>query len=152
MNDLDSLRHVPRPFDTDSNLTNQLAYDSASNRTINPSSDTDSNYTIHPPYPLHTHSSEHPLAGEAVAGGLEGVAPTTSHVTDLPHASEDPPPYSPPDPKMAYLIYPPAMAAYSGQPVIGCQPSSNSPGFYQPQFMPSSSYPPYALVSLCKPQ
>ncbi|XP_063050645.1 uncharacterized protein LOC134445517 [Engraulis encrasicolus] len=146
MTDLDSLRHMARPFDTDSTLTNQMAYDSASNRTINPStSDTDSNYTIHPPYPLHAH---HPLIGvDGGVGGSEGGAvPTTSHATDSAHGSEDPPPYSPPDPKMAYLIYPPGMPPhYSGQPVIACQPSPNSPGFYQPQFMPSPNYNPYAI-------
>lgn len=144
----DSENH--RPYDTDSNLTNQLAYDSASNRTINPSSDTDSNQTIHPPYALHTHThlSDRRLEGDCIAGGLaEGDAPTTSHAPDHPNASEDPPPYSPPDPKLAYLIYPPPLPHYSGQPVIACQPPPNSPGFYQPQFMPSASYPPFAIVS-----
>ncbi|XP_041956556.1 proline rich transmembrane protein 1B [Alosa sapidissima] len=149
LTDADSLHHVHRPYDTESNLTNQLTYDSASNQTINPSSDTDSNQTIHPPYPppypphTHTHLPDRRLVDDCVAGGAQGDAPTTIHAPDLPHASEDPPPYSPPDPKLTYLIYPPPH--YSGQAVMACQPTPNSPGFFQPQFMPSASYPPYAI-------
>ena len=147
MNDADSLRTIHRPYDTDSNLTNQLAYDSASNQTINPSSDTDSNQTIHPPYPPHTHLPDRRVLGECVVAGSEGDAPTTSHEAGLQDASEDPPPYSPPDPKLAYLFYPPTLPHYSGQPVMACQPPPTPPGFYQPQFMPSPTYPPYAIVS-----
>lgn len=60
--------------------------------------------------------------------------------------SEEPPPYSPPDPKMAYMIYPPQPPHYPGPPVIACQPGPNQPAFYQAQFMPSPSYPPYTIV------
>uniref|UniRef100_A0A3P8XA02 Proline rich transmembrane protein 1B n=2 Tax=Esox lucius TaxID=8010 RepID=A0A3P8XA02_ESOLU len=59
--------------------------------------------------------------------------------------TDEPPPYSPPDPKMTYLNYPPQPPHCPGQPVIACQPGPNQPGFFQAQFMPSPSYPPYTI-------
>uniref|UniRef100_A0AAY4DV65 Uncharacterized protein n=2 Tax=Denticeps clupeoides TaxID=299321 RepID=A0AAY4DV65_9TELE len=132
LNDTDSIQTAHQAYDTDSNQTAHLTYDTASNQTINPSSDTDSNHTIHP----------------GRGGGpcqADDDTPTTSGSGDQPHASDDPPPYSPPDPKMTYFMYPPQPPHYSGQSVIACQPPPTPSGFYQPQFMPSPSYSPYAI-------
>nr|XP_023696428.1 proline-rich transmembrane protein 1-like [Paramormyrops kingsleyae] len=47
---------------------------------------------------------------------------------------EDPPPYSPPYPKTDCFFFPTPCPHYPEQPV-----------FYQPQFTPSASYPPYSI-------
>ncbi|XP_059358867.1 proline rich transmembrane protein 1B-like [Carassius carassius] len=105
--------------DTDSIQTSHHAYDTDSNRTLNPAFDTDSTHTLHPPYTS-------PAGGDA----------STSSVP------ANPPPYSPPDPKTVYVMYP----QYPNQPVIACQPGANLPGaFYQPSFLPSSTYPSYTI-------
>ncbi|RXN31480.1 proline-rich transmembrane 1-like protein [Labeo rohita] len=107
--------------DTDSIQTAHHAYDTDSNRTLNPAFDTDSTHTLHPPY----------------TGPAGGDGPTNS-------VPPNPPPYSPPDPKTAYLMYPSALPHYPNQPVIACQPGAN-PAFYQPSFLPPSTYPSYTI-------
>ncbi|XP_036381935.1 proline rich transmembrane protein 1B [Megalops cyprinoides] len=94
-------------------------------------------------------SSAAPPTGQSPAEIVMGVAgmgvPSDPPHGGASHLTDDPPPYTPPDPKMAYLIYPPPSPHYSGQPVIACQPGPNQPAFYQPQFMPSPAYPPYTI-------
>ncbi|XP_043103923.1 proline rich transmembrane protein 1B [Puntigrus tetrazona] len=103
--------------DTDSIQTSHHAYDTDSNRTLNPAFDTDSTHTLHPAYPG-------PAGGDGPAAGVPA----------------NPPPYSPPDPKTSYLMYP----QYPNQPVIACQPGAN-PAFYQPSFLPPNTYPSYTI-------
>ncbi|XP_016424574.1 proline-rich transmembrane protein 1-like [Sinocyclocheilus rhinocerous] len=101
--------------DTDSIQTAHHAYDTDSNRTLNPGFDSDSTHTLHPQY----------------TGPAGGTGPTSS-------VPPNPPPYSPPDPKTACLMYP----QYPNQPVIACQPGAN-PAFYQPSFLPPPTYTIY---------
>ena len=65
---------------------------------------------------------------------------------DVTIPSEEPPPYSPPDPKMAYLFYPSQPPHHPGPAVIACQPGPNQPAFYHSQFNPLPNYPPYTIV------
>ena len=65
---------------------------------------------------------------------------------DVSIPSEEPPPYSPPDPKMAYLFYPSQPPHHPGPAVIACQPGPNQPAFYQSQFNHLPNYPPYTIV------
>ncbi|XP_046903988.1 proline rich transmembrane protein 1B [Hypomesus transpacificus] len=64
---------------------------------------------------------------------------------DVTIPSEEPPPYSPPDPKMAYLFYPSQPPHHPGPAVIACQPGPNQPAFYHSQFNPLPNYPPYTI-------
>ncbi|XDV49614.1 hypothetical protein PO909_018827, partial [Leuciscus waleckii] len=106
--------------DTDSIQTGHPAYETDSNRTLNPAFDTDSTHTLHPVYTL-------PPGG------------------DGPTSSISPPPYTPPDPKTAYLMFPSPVTHYPNQPVITCQPGANPPAFYQPSFLPPATYPSYTI-------
>ncbi|XP_035377709.1 proline rich transmembrane protein 1B isoform X1 [Electrophorus electricus] len=122
--DDDGDQTAPRPFDTDSAQTAQLTCDTESNRTLNPAYDADSTRALHSTCDLEQTAPE---GGDgALAGG---------HAESL---SEDPPPYSLPDPKFAYLIYPPPLPHYANQPVVACQPAAGPPAFNQPSFMPTS--------------
>ncbi|XP_009301986.1 proline rich transmembrane protein 1B isoform X2 [Danio rerio] len=114
--------------DTDSIQTAHLAYETDSNRTINPAFDTDSTHTLHQPYTAHMEGVPGPAGGDGPAGSI----------------SLNPPPYSPPDPKTAYLMFPAPLQHYSNQPVIACQPA-NPPAFYPPSFLPPSTYPSYTI-------
>ncbi|KAJ8263329.1 hypothetical protein COCON_G00157860 [Conger conger] len=69
----------------------------------------------------------------------------------VPSPTEDPPPYSAIDPKMAHLIYPPASPHYPRQLPITYQPGPDHPAFYQPQFMPSPSHTPYTIYMTSHP-
>ncbi|XP_051950856.1 proline rich transmembrane protein 1B [Xyrauchen texanus] len=134
--DGDSIQTAHPAYDTDSNQTANLAYETDSNRTLNPAFDTDSTHTLHPAYTLER------MNMEGVPGPTGGDGPTTSLSLN---PSMDPPPYSPPDPKTAYLMYPSPMPHYANQPVIACQPGANQPAFYQPTFLPPSTYPSYTI-------
>ncbi|XP_076857391.1 proline rich transmembrane protein 1B [Brachyhypopomus gauderio] len=134
--DGDSVQTAGRAYDTDSTQTAHLTCDTDSNRTFDTACDTDSTRALHSAY-----DPERPArAGETGAGGVHD--PGTTHTEEL---SEEPPPYSPPDPKLAYLIYPPPLPHYANQPVIACQPAAVTPAFYQPPFVPTSTYPSYAI-------
>lgn len=124
--DGDSIQTANAAYDTDSNQTTHLAYETDSNRTLNPAFDTDS--ALHPPFTLER---------------TGGEGPSTSFP---PNPSMDPPPYSPPDPKTAYLMYPSPLPHYPNQPVITCQPGANPPAFYQTPFPSPSTYPSYTIV------
>ncbi|XP_036434760.1 proline rich transmembrane protein 1B isoform X1 [Colossoma macropomum] len=134
--DGDSIQTAHPAYDTDSTQTAHLTYDTDSNRTLNPAYDTDSTRALHPAYVLDQMTAEG-------AAGPTGAEATGSG--NMVNPSEDPPPYSPPDPKLAYLIYPPPLPHYPNQPVIACQPGANTPAFYQPSFLPPSTYPSYAI-------
>ncbi|XP_029618367.1 proline rich transmembrane protein 1B [Salmo trutta] len=143
-------------------------------QTTHLSSNSDNVHTVCPPVPktdstfaacrpLRAHSDsdgrltrEELLSQTDLAGGTPSTVcqPQISSVQPDMTAStpsEEPPPYSPPDPKMAYIIYPPQPPHYPGPPVIACQPGPNQPAFYQAQFMPSPSYPPYTIYMSSPP-
>ncbi|CAM4719304.1 unnamed protein product [Leuciscus chuanchicus] len=128
--DGDSIQTGPPAYDTDSNQTAHLAYETDSNRTLNPAFDTDSTHTLHPVYTLDR-------------GTMEGVPGPPGG--DGPTSSISPPPYTPPDPKTAYLMFPSPVTHYPNQPVITCQPGANPPAFYQPSFLPPATYPSYTI-------
>ncbi|XP_039543350.1 proline rich transmembrane protein 1B [Pimephales promelas] len=130
--DGDSIQTGHPAYDTDSNQTAHLAYETDSNRTLNPAFDTDSTHTLHPVYTLDRGTME------GVPGPPRGDGPTSS----IPLT---PPPYTPPDPKTAYLVFPSQMSHYPNQPVITCQPGANPPAFYQPPFLPPATYPSYTI-------
>ncbi|KAK7145497.1 hypothetical protein R3I93_013279 [Phoxinus phoxinus] len=130
--DGDSIQTGHPAYDTDSNLTAHLAYETDSNRTLNPAFDTDSTHTLPPAYTLDRGTME------GVPGPPGGDGPTAS-------ISLTPPPYTPPDPKTAYLMYPSPVTHYPNQPVITCQPGANPPAFYQPSFLPAATYPSYTI-------
>ncbi|XP_022526282.2 uncharacterized protein LOC111192675 [Astyanax mexicanus] len=136
--DGDSIHTAHPAYDTDSTQTAHLTCDTDSNRTLNPAYDTDSTRALHPAYGLEHLSAE----GGTGPAGAEGTTCTTSNAVN---PSEEPPPYTPPDPKLAYLIYPPPLPHYPNHPVIACQPGANPPAFYQPSFLPPSTYPSYAI-------
>ncbi|XP_059379366.1 proline rich transmembrane protein 1B-like [Carassius carassius] len=50
----------------------------------------------------------------------------------------NPPPYSPRDPKTACFMYPSPLPHYPNQPGV-------NPAFYQPSFLPNSTYPSYTI-------
>ncbi|XP_073672304.1 proline rich transmembrane protein 1B [Paramisgurnus dabryanus] len=125
--DGDSIQTSNAAYDTDSNPTTHLAYETDSNRTLNPAFDTD---------------SAHTLERMGVLGPPGGEGPSTSLP---PNPSMDPPPYSPADPKTAYLMYPSPPPHYPNQPVITCQPGAIPPAIYQPSFPPPSTYPSYTI-------
>uniref|UniRef100_A0A8D0HE06 Proline rich transmembrane protein 1B n=1 Tax=Sphenodon punctatus TaxID=8508 RepID=A0A8D0HE06_SPHPU len=54
---------------------------------------------------------------------------------------EDPPPYSPPDPKTAHLLYSPFQAGFSGQVPIVYQPAPSRQTLYPQQNLASGSFP-----------
>lgn len=112
------------------------AYDSVSILTAGPANDTDSIQTSHHTYDTDSNRTLNP-ALDTDTGPAGGTGPTSS----VPH---NPPPYSPPDPKTACLMYPPPLPHYPNQPVIACQPGAN-PAFYQPSFLPPSTYPSYTI-------
>ncbi|KAF1426580.1 Proline rich transmembrane protein 1B, partial [Spheniscus magellanicus] len=60
---------------------------------------------------------------------------------------EDPPPYSPPDPKSVHLLYPPFPASFSQQVPVVYQPG---PGPFPPQGVPPAPLP-YAAVCILRP-
>ncbi|TRY60573.1 hypothetical protein DNTS_026983 [Danionella cerebrum] len=62
--------------------------------------------------------------------------------------SLQPPPYSPPDPKTAFLVFPPQ---FPSQPVISCQPGPSAPAFYPPGFLPPNTYPSYTIYMNAPP-
>ncbi|KAM4696050.1 proline rich transmembrane protein 1B [Rhinophrynus dorsalis] len=53
----------------------------------------------------------------------------------------DPPPYSPPDPKIAHLLYPGYHANYSGQMPVLYQPGPRVQNVFPHQNLPPGSYP-----------
>ncbi|XP_066499387.1 proline rich transmembrane protein 1B [Hoplias malabaricus] len=134
--DGDSIQTSHPANDTDSTYTAHLTYDTESNQTLNPAYDSDSTRALHPTYILDYMAAEGPAVSP-------GAGATSSGTATNPH--DDPPPYSPPDPKLAYLIYAPPLPHYPTQQVIACQPGANPPAFYQPSFLPSSTYPSYAI-------
>ncbi|KAJ8388759.1 hypothetical protein AAFF_G00129920 [Aldrovandia affinis] len=107
----------------------------------------------HTPHSAHAPEGNGMCPGEVAVGMAGDRSLTANQLQDppappqrsVPDLTEDPPPYTPPDPKMAYLIHPPPSPHYLGQPVIAYQPGPDQPPFYQPQFMPSPSYPPYTI-------
>ncbi|XP_057212465.1 proline-rich transmembrane protein 1 [Triplophysa rosa] len=123
--DGDSIQTANAAYDTDSNQTTHLAYETDSNRTLNPAFDTDC--ALHPAFTLER---------------MGGEGPSTSFP---PNPSMDPPPYSPPDPKTAYLVYPTPLPHNPNQPVITCQPGANPSAFYQTPFPSPSTYPSYTI-------
>ncbi|XP_017558220.1 proline rich transmembrane protein 1B [Pygocentrus nattereri] len=134
--DGDSIQTAHPAYDTDSTQTAHLTYDTDSNQTLNPAYDTDSTRALHPAYVLDQ------MTADDASGQTAAEATGSGNIVN---PSEDPPPYSPPDPKLAYLIYPPPLPHYPNQPVIACQPGANTPAFYQPSFLPPSTYPSYAI-------
>ncbi|XP_062854800.1 proline rich transmembrane protein 1B [Trichomycterus rosablanca] len=129
MTDGDSIQTANPANDSDSARTGHLTCDTDSNHTLNPVCDTDSTRGLHPAYDIEQTAPD-------------GEASTANHVANLP---EEPPPYSPPDPKLAYLVYPPSLSQYSNQSVLACQLDASSPAFYQPSFLPTSTYPSYTI-------
>ncbi|XP_015271261.1 PREDICTED: RNA-binding protein 33, partial [Gekko japonicus] len=94
-------------------------------------------------------STESPAASPGLMGPLAPPKPTLqaeSHPTLLtgitnPGFMEDPPPYSPPDPKTVHLIYPAFQGNVSGPGPIFLQPTALQPALNpQPHFLPGS-YP-----------
>ncbi|XP_069039444.1 proline rich transmembrane protein 1B [Lepisosteus oculatus] len=71
-----------------------------------------------------------------VAPSCEQEPPGTS-----PPLTGEPPPYSPPDPKMAYLLYPPLQPQFPGLTPIIHQPGPREPGLYQQPLSPTGNYP-----------
>ncbi|XP_048850550.1 proline rich transmembrane protein 1B [Brienomyrus brachyistius] len=57
---------------------------------------------------------------------------------------EDPPPYSPPDPKTDCFFFPTPCPHYPEQQIV-YPTGAHHPVFFQPRFMPSTSYPPYSI-------
>ncbi|XP_069842042.1 proline rich transmembrane protein 1B [Dendropsophus ebraccatus] len=53
----------------------------------------------------------------------------------------DPPPYSPPDPKIAHLLYPNYPANFSGNMPVYYQSGATMPSVYTPPNLPPGSYP-----------
>ncbi|KAG2470152.1 proline rich transmembrane protein 1B [Polypterus senegalus] len=70
----------------------------------------------------------------------QDIPPDNCGVTN-PGFTAEPPPYSPPDPKMCSLLYPPFPPPYPGHVPLVCQPGSTDQLFYQQQLSPSAVYP-----------
>ncbi|XP_067270610.1 proline rich transmembrane protein 1B isoform X2 [Pseudorasbora parva] len=132
LTDGDSIQTAHPAYDTDSNQTAHLAYETDSNRTLNPAFDTDSTHTLHPMYTLER-------------GTMEGLPGPPGGDGPISSISMNPPPYSLSDPKTAYFKSPSPLMNYPNQPVIACQPGVNPPAFYQPSFLPPSTYPSYTI-------
>ncbi|KAJ7994053.1 hypothetical protein DPEC_G00261950 [Dallia pectoralis] len=93
-------------------------------------------------------TSKEPPGQTEQEGGTSGQPQSTSVRPDAStfNPTDEPPPYSSPEPKMPYNINPPQPSYYPGAPVITCQPGPNQPGFFQAQFIPSvGGYPPYTI-------
>ncbi|KAM6110224.1 proline rich transmembrane protein 1B [Pterocles gutturalis] len=102
-----------------------------------------------------------PTAGGAEPGGVPGAAgglPSSCTRCDPPTSrgdrptvvaavtntafEEDPPPYSPPDPKSLHLLYPPFPASFSQHVPVAYQPGPGpGPGSLPPQHTPPAPLP-----------
>ncbi|XP_041098735.1 proline rich transmembrane protein 1B [Polyodon spathula] len=77
----------------------------------------------------------------AAESGQQNHSTTGVHGTHNPGFVDEPPPYTPPDPKTVHLLYPPFQPQFSGQGPVVCQPGPTETIFYQQQFIPSANYP-----------
>ncbi|XP_064210361.1 proline rich transmembrane protein 1B isoform X2 [Anguilla rostrata] len=128
-----------------------------------PEGQEDRDLAVHPadhvPHPAHTPGVPGACPGDvATVAATDGTStaaqlqgPTNPPQNSLPHFTEDPPPYSTIDPKMAYLIYQPTSPHHPGQPAIAYQPGPDHPAFYQSQFMPSPNCTPYTIYMTSRP-
>ncbi|XP_034764777.2 proline rich transmembrane protein 1B isoform X1 [Acipenser ruthenus] len=77
----------------------------------------------------------------AAESGQQNPSTTGVHGIHNPGFVDEPPPYTPPDPKTVHLLYPPFQPLFPGQEPMVCQPGPTEPVFYQQQFIPSANYP-----------
>ncbi|XP_068011723.1 proline rich transmembrane protein 1B [Melanerpes formicivorus] len=89
--------------------------------------------------------------GSGAAGGLQGAGtrwdpprprvegPVVVSAVNNAAFEEDPPPYTPPDPKSLHLLYPPFPAAFSQQAPVVFQPGPG--GSFPPQGIPPAPLP-----------